>query len=79
LAYRWFSGLSIEDKIPDHSTFSRARNERFRDSGIQTTEPRAGDFCNKIWHTADVLAISETRLRPSNVGHGSIIGADLRP
>jgi transposase len=34
LAYRWFCGLSIEDKIPDHSTFSRARNERFHDSGI---------------------------------------------
>lgn len=34
LAYRWFCGLSIEDKIPDHSAFSRARNERFRDSGI---------------------------------------------
>jgi transposase len=25
LAYRWFCGLSIEDKIPDHSAFSRAR------------------------------------------------------
>ena len=34
LAYRWFCGLSIEDKIPDHSAFSRARNERFRDSNI---------------------------------------------
>jgi len=34
LAYRWFCGLSIEDKIPDHSAFSRARNERFCDSGI---------------------------------------------
>src|SRR5499425_33448 len=34
LAYRWFCGLSIEDKIPDHSAFSRARNERFRNSGI---------------------------------------------
>src|ERR1700756_680459 len=33
-AYRWFCGLSIEDKIPDHSAFSRARNDRFRDSGI---------------------------------------------
>jgi transposase len=31
LAYRWFCGLSIEDKILDHSAFSRARNERFRD------------------------------------------------
>ena len=34
LAYRWFCGLSIEDKLPDHSAFSRARNERFRDSDI---------------------------------------------
>src|SRR6266511_741186 len=34
LAYRWFCGLSIEDKIPDHSAFSRARNERFRESDI---------------------------------------------
>jgi len=24
LAYRWFCGLSIENKIPDHSVFSRA-------------------------------------------------------
>ena len=32
LAYRWFCGLSLEDKIPDHSAFSRARNERFRAS-----------------------------------------------
>jgi len=34
LAYRWFCGLSIEDKIPDHSAFSRARNERFGDNDI---------------------------------------------
>jgi transposase len=34
LAYRWFCGLSIEDKIRDHSAFSRARNERFRESDV---------------------------------------------
>lgn len=34
LAYRWFCGLSIEDSLPDHSAFSRARNERFRGSDI---------------------------------------------
>ena len=33
-AYRWFCKLGIEHKIPDHSAFSRARNDRFRDSGI---------------------------------------------
>jgi len=32
LAYRWFCGLGIEDNIPDHSVFCRARHERFRES-----------------------------------------------
>jgi transposase len=34
LAYRWFCGLSIEDKVPDHSAFSRARHERFREGDV---------------------------------------------
>jgi transposase len=34
LAYRWFCKLGIEDAIPDHSAFSRARNERFREGDI---------------------------------------------
>jgi len=32
LAYRWLCRLGIEDGIPDHSVFSRARHERFRQS-----------------------------------------------
>ena len=34
MAYRWFCGLSIESKVPDHSVFSRARHERFRDADL---------------------------------------------
>src|SRR3984893_9706775 len=34
LAYRWYCKLGIEDAIPDHSAFSRARNERFRDGDV---------------------------------------------
>jgi len=34
LAYRWFCGLSIEDKVPDHSNFSRARHDRFGASDV---------------------------------------------
>jgi len=30
LAYRWFCRLSIEDPVPDHSTFSKNRHGRFR-------------------------------------------------
>jgi transposase len=32
LAYRWFCRLSITDKVPDHSTFSKNRHGRFRES-----------------------------------------------
>lgn len=32
LAYRWFCKLDIEDKVPDHSTFSKTRHGRFRES-----------------------------------------------
>src|SRR5678815_1180267 len=32
LAYRWFCRLDLEDAIPDHSTFSRNRHGRFRQS-----------------------------------------------
>ena len=32
LAYRWFCRLSISDPVPDHSTFSKNRHGRFRES-----------------------------------------------
>ena len=34
LAYRWFCGLGLEDKVPHHSTFSVNRHGRFRDSDM---------------------------------------------
>ncbi len=34
LAYRWFCGLGLSGKVPDHSTFSQNRRRRFRDSGL---------------------------------------------
>src|SRR5437763_6032239 len=32
LAYRWFCRLGLDGDIPDHSSFSKARHGRFRDS-----------------------------------------------
>lgn len=32
LAYRWFCHLGIHDRVPDHSTFSKNRHGRFRES-----------------------------------------------
>lgn len=34
LAYRWFCQLGLNGSVPDHSTFSRNRHGRFRDSDI---------------------------------------------
>jgi len=34
LAYRWFCRLDLDDKVPDHSTFSVNRHGRFRDADI---------------------------------------------
>src|SRR5207302_3602010 len=34
LGYRWFCRLELDDRVPDHSTFSVNRHGRFRDSDI---------------------------------------------
>ena len=34
LAYRWFCSLGLDGKVPDHSTFSKNRHGRFRESDI---------------------------------------------
>jgi transposase len=34
LAYRWFCRLGLDGDVPDHSTFSKTRHGRFRDSDL---------------------------------------------
>jgi transposase len=34
LAYRWFTRLDLNQEVPDHSTFSKNRHGRFRQSGV---------------------------------------------
>ena len=34
LAYRWFCRLDLQDRVPDHSTFSKNRHGRFRQSDV---------------------------------------------
>jgi transposase len=34
LAYRWFCGFGLDGEVPDHSTFSKNRHGRFRDSDL---------------------------------------------
>jgi transposase len=34
IGYRWFVGLNLEVKVPDHSTFSKNRHELFSESSL---------------------------------------------
>src|ERR1700729_3038371 len=34
LAYRWFCGLGLDGDVPDHSSFSKNRHGRFRESDL---------------------------------------------
>jgi transposase len=34
LAYRWFCRLGLDGRVPDHSTFSKNRHGRFRESDM---------------------------------------------
>ena len=34
LAYRWFCRLGLEDQVPEHSTFSKNRHGRYRESDL---------------------------------------------
>jgi hypothetical protein len=66
LAYRWFCRFGIEDAIPDHSAFSRARNERFRGgmffaACLSVSSRRA---LRPAWLVAKALRLTRALLRP---------------
>ena len=42
LAYRWFCRRDLSDRGPDHSTFSKNRHGRFRDSELLRHLDRCG-------------------------------------
>ncbi len=42
LAYRWFCRLGLEDQVPDHSSFSKNRHGRFRESDAFRLRVRDG-------------------------------------
>jgi transposase len=49
LAYRWFCRLGLESDVPDHSTFSKNRHGRFRES----------DLLRKLFETVVARCIRE--------------------
>ena len=69
LAYRWFCRLGLEDKVPDHSTFSKNRHGRFRD----------GDTFRYLFETVLQRCMAEGLVRGEGFAtDASIIKADAQ-
>jgi IS5 family transposase len=78
LAYRWFCGLGIEDNIPDHSAFSRARNDRFRDGDIfrRVFERVVGACVAAGLVGGEGFAVDASLIQADANKHRSILGAE---
>jgi transposase len=61
LAYRWFLGLGLTDKVPDHTTISWNRRTRFKDTNF----PRifSTRLFSKPFHTEWSADVSLLRIR----------------
>jgi len=67
LAYRWFCRLGLDDSVPDHSTFSKNRHGRFRDS----------DLLRRLFETVLARCIEEGLVGGEGFAvDGSLIKAD---
>lgn len=73
LAYRWFCGLGIGGRVPDHSTFSQNRRRRFRDSNLfQDIFLKIVELCiEKGYIDGELIACDGTYI-PCNVSKESI-------
>jgi len=65
IGYRWFVGLNLEDKVPDHSTFSKNRHERFSEGNIfqEIFDEIVTQCINHGLLTGRHLSIDSTHLR----------------
>ncbi|WP_374562048.1 IS1182 family transposase [Sinobaca sp. H24] len=63
VAYRWFLGLSLTDRIPDHSTISWNRQTRFLDTTVFE------DIFNAIVHQAEGHGLVDGRILVSDSTH----------
>ncbi len=72
LAYRWFCRLSLEDKVPNHSTFSKNRHGRFRET--QSSHLTLQDCSSIVRH-----AISITAAQPAGKSHSEYVAHTTPP
>jgi transposase len=72
MAYRWFCGFDLMDRIPDHSTFSQNRRRRFKDSEVfRQIFNRIVGQCIEAGLVTGETAVSDGSFVPANVSWGS--------
>jgi len=82
IGYRWFVGLNLEDKVPDHSTFSKNIHERFTENDVfQNIFDEIVQQCiNKGLLTGKHLTVDSTYIR-ANASFKSLepIAVEMKP
>jgi transposase len=78
LAYRWFCRLNLEDRVPDHSTFSKNRHGRFREADIlrQVFETTVQTCMDKGLVGGEGFAADASIIRANANRQNSIPGGD---
>jgi transposase len=74
IAYRWFCGFELSDKIPDHSLFSQNRRRRFTDSDIfsEIFNHIVGECVRKGLVSGDNV-VSDGSFIPANAAESSLV------
>lgn len=73
LAFRWFCGFNLNDKIPDHSLFSQNRRRRFSESDIfKEIFNHIVRLCIEKGIITGETVVSDGSFIPGNVATGSL-------
>lgn len=81
LAYRWFCRLGLEGRVPDHSTFTKNRHGRFRDSGLmrEVFEHVVERCLAAGLASAEHVAVDGSHVQASADHHRRVAGEDELP
>lgn len=71
LAYRWFLGFSIEDKVPDHSSVTRIRDRLGEETFMKVFEQTVAQ-CQKAGLVQGKQMITDATLIPANAAEKSL-------
>ena len=72
LAYRWFCGIDLMHRVPDHSTFSQNRRRRFQETGIfREIFNEIVLKCTELGIVSGEIGVADGSFLPSNVSWDS--------